>query len=62
MTYQLEVYCRRNGVTQDAGTQATGDYPDDQTAIKNLSQKVAELYRYYDEVYWNVYQDERKVK
>ena len=62
MTYRLEVYCRRNGMSQDAGTQATGDYPDDQTAIDKLRVKVVDLYRYYDEVYWNIYQHQRKVK
>lgn len=53
--YILEVYCRRNGVSQDAGEQARGDFPDDQTAIAKLTAELNWLRMHYDEVYYGIY-------
>lgn len=49
-TYRLYVYCRRNGVSQDAGLHSEGEYLDDRTAKENLRRKGRQLYRYYDQV------------
>lgn len=48
--YKLYVYCRRNGLTRDGGLHAEGEYKNDKEAVKQLTTKGFDLYRYYDEV------------
>jgi len=60
--YQLFVYCRRNGVSCDAGEHARGEYASDAEAIADLRPKVSWLYQFYDEVIWDIRQDGRIVK
>lgn len=62
-TYKLNVYCRRNGISQDAGTHAQIEATSDEVAISELKSKLPWLLRFYDEVYWAIIEVEsdRKV-
>ena len=60
-TYVLAVYCRRGGVSRDAGEHARGEYKSDAEAISNLRAKARGLKRYYDEVFCTILDKERRV-
>jgi hypothetical protein len=51
--YYLNVYCRRNGMTCDAGIQAQGDFETAEDALY-LKNKLGPLYQHYDEVFWSI--------
>jgi hypothetical protein len=51
MKYRLYVYCRRNGMSMDAGLQAEIEADSDKEAILELRVKGNSLYKYYDEVH-----------
>ena len=54
MVYTLDVYCRRNGVSQDAGTEFIKELKDDTQALSELHKSLAWLGRFYDEVYYTL--------
>lgn len=52
--YGLYVYCRRGGVSQDAGLHASCEAKDIQEARRELLPKLDWLRQFYDEVSWKV--------
>lgn len=48
--YILYVYCRRDGVSRDAGRHDSCQADDDKTAIRKLVASALGLKRHYDEV------------
>jgi len=55
-TYRLTVYCRRNGVSQDTGIEAEGQFASDESAIDFLSNKAHHswLRQLYDEIQFSI--------
>lgn len=61
-TYELYVYCRRNGISQDAGLHATKDAESDAEAVKYFKTEEAPwLMKWYDEVFFTVKDGDRLV-
>ncbi len=60
--YRLEVWCRRNDVSREAGLHAEEDFPDDESALLGM-RRIAEkeLLCSYDEVGCKVMDGERLV-
>lgn len=50
MNYELTVWCRRNGVSCDAGTHDQGDFASDALAETALRKSAQGLLKYYDEI------------
>lgn len=53
-TYVLNVYCRRNGVSRDAGEHLSKEFESDEKAKQECIIAVSNLLRYYDEIVWSV--------
>lgn len=50
MKYELYVWCRRDGLSRDAGLHATTESDSDQNAIDKLMEDGRWLLQFYDEV------------
>lgn len=56
--YVLHVFCRRNGISQDAGVHDSGDFETDEAAKTKLLSSLAFLRMHYDEIYWKILRDD----
>ncbi len=62
MLYELHVWCRRNGVSSDAGKETEGEFGSDQEAVDAFrNQNHPYLYAAYDEIFFTVRSDEGEV-
>ena len=57
---ELHVYCRRGGVTREAGLHAT--YADESDMEGQLRGDLSFLAKCYDEVYWSLRRDGQEFK
>jgi len=53
-TFALYVYCRRNGITCDAGEHARCEAETYSDAVTELEKEIPWLRQFYDEVSWEV--------
>ena len=59
--YELYVYCRRGGVSQDAGKHAECEADSAKEAKYKLYPEVMQLQKFYDQVSWEIHCEGKKV-
>ena len=55
MKYGLTVYCRRNGISRDAGAHAQCEARSDAEAQHQLKGDMADLFHHYDEIGFTIF-------